>query len=218
MYQNSFACAECGGRVPSPAEQCPRCGAPSIVYPIDAFAAAPTPWCCLTEHDVRLLEQAAAINGGADSPIGRAVAEKIRGSVVELRNEVPPDYVTLNSRVVFRVNGGDPLSRVLVHWDMFFVPGLDLSLATPWGITLLGLKVGHEAAAYWRDGTAERIVVESIPYRPATARRIGKAPSRQALASAEARVARPQRPRPYGVAAASGPRFGVDAGPGPTAA
>jgi hypothetical protein len=117
------------------------------------------PWCCLTEEDVRLLEKAAAIHGGEDSPTGRAVVEKIRGSVVELRDEIPPGYVTLGSRITFSVNDGPSLSRVLVHWDKWPVPGLDLSLATPWGITLLGMRVGSEAAAYWRNGTAERIKV-----------------------------------------------------------
>ena len=116
--------------------------------------------CCLTESDVRLLEEAVAINGGMDTPIGRAVAEKL--SDVELRNAIPDGYVKLNSQVNFRVDGRSPLSRVLVHWDEFCVPGLHLSLHTPWGITLLGMKIGHEAAVYWRDGVAEMIRVESV--------------------------------------------------------
>jgi regulator of nucleoside diphosphate kinase len=213
MYENVSACAECGGPVLPPASACMECGAPLAPGAIGYLAGA-EPWCCLTEQDVRLLEQAAAIHGGPDSAIGRAVAEKIGGAAVELCDAIPPGYVTLNSRVVFRVNGGDPISRVLVHWDMFFVPGLDLSLATPWGITLLGLKVGHEVSAYWRDGTAERIVVEAIPFRPVIARRRA-APVRQSR-DAEAGIVRLGERRSRR-AAAWAPGSGFD-DPGPTAA
>jgi hypothetical protein len=118
--------------------------------------------CCLTEPDVRLLEEAVAINGGMDTPIGRAVAEKL--SHTELLTAIPDEYVTLNSHVIFRVDGRSPFSRVLVHWDKFCVPGLHLSLHTPWGITLLGMKIGQEAAVYWRDGIAEVIKVESVAH------------------------------------------------------
>jgi regulator of nucleoside diphosphate kinase len=211
MSESFAACVECGGPVPPPALACMECGAPTV--PGDLRDDAP--WCCLTERDVRLLEQAAAIHGGADSAIGRAVTAKIGGSGVELRDDVPQGYVTLNSRVVFRVNGGDPISRVLVHWDMFFVPGLDLSLATPWGITLLGLKVGHEAAAYWRDGTAERIVVEAIPFRPLTASRRA-IPVRESR-DAEARIVRLRERRASRSAAAWAPGSDFD-DPGPSAA
>jgi regulator of nucleoside diphosphate kinase len=198
-----------------PALECLECGAPAApVASSDRGGAAP--WCCLTERDVRLLDEAAAMHGGPDSAIGRAVAAKIRASAVELRDDVPADCVTLGSRVIFRVNGGEALSRVLVHWDMFFVPGLDLSLATPWGITLLGLRIGHEAAAYWRDGTAERIVVEAIPFRPLTARRRA-APVKESR-DAEARIVRLRERRAYRSAAAWAPGSGFDDPGPPTAA
>jgi transcription elongation GreA/GreB family factor len=108
-----------------------------------------------------------AINGGIDTPIGRAVADKLGHT--EVRSTIPDDYVTLNSHVIFRVDGRSTFSRVLVHWDKFCVPGLHLSLHTPWGITLLGMKTGHEAAVYWRPGIAEVIKVESVAPRSETA-------------------------------------------------
>jgi regulator of nucleoside diphosphate kinase len=122
----------------------------------------PIAHCCLTEPDVRLLEEAVAINGGIDTPIGQAVAEKLGHT--ELRNTIPDDYVTLNSHVIFRVDGGPPLSRVLVHWDKFCVPRLHLSLHMPRGITLLGMKAGSEAVVYWRNGVTEKIKVESVTH------------------------------------------------------
>jgi transcription elongation GreA/GreB family factor len=97
-----------------------------------------------------------------DSAIRRALSEKIQGSVIELREHIPPGYVKLNSRVTFCVNGAVTLSRVLVHWDAFSVPGLELSLATPWGVALLGARAGHEAPVHWRGGFAETLRVEAV--------------------------------------------------------
>jgi transcription elongation GreA/GreB family factor len=136
---------------------------------------------------VRLLEQAAAIHAGKDSAVGRAVTEKIRSSVLELREDVPAGYVTLGSRVTFRVNDQVTLSRILVHWDEFMVPGLELSLATPWGIALLGMGAGGEAPVYWRDGLAEMIKVEGVeppsePRGAAAQSRTGPAESAPAAA------------------------------------
>jgi hypothetical protein len=94
------------------------------------------------------------------------VTEKIRGSKIELRESIPAGYVTLDSRVTFRVNGRMTLSRVLVHWDNFSVPGVELSLSAPWGIALLGTRAWHEAAVYWREGVAEMIRVERVEAPP----------------------------------------------------
>jgi hypothetical protein len=123
-----------------------------------------TATCCLTEYDAGLLERAVDINGGINTPIGRAVADKL--SHAELRSSIPPDYVELNSHVIFRVNGRSPLSRILVHWDKFLVSGLHLSLHTPWGMTLLGMKAGDEATVYYRGGIAETIRIVSVAHQP----------------------------------------------------
>jgi len=103
-----------------------------------------------------------AINGGIDTPIGRMVAEKLRGAELK-RGDVPDEYVTLNSTVVFRVDGRSPLNRVLVHWNDFVLHGLHLSLHTPWGMTLLGMKAGSEATLSWR-GCVEKIRVEAVTH------------------------------------------------------
>jgi transcription elongation GreA/GreB family factor len=95
------------------------------------------------------------------------VEEKMRHA--ELRSSIPSDYVELNSHVIFRVNGRSPLSRVLVHWDKFLVPGLHLSLHTPWGMTLLGMKTGQEATVHYRGGIAETIKVVSVTHQPSAA-------------------------------------------------
>jgi transcription elongation GreA/GreB family factor len=142
---------------------------------------------------VQLLEQAAAIHAGEDSAVRRAVTEKIRSSVLELREDVPAGYVTLGSRVTFRVNDEVTLSRILVHWDEFMIPGLELSLATPWGIALLGMSAGSEAPVYWRDGLAEMIKVEAVeaPSEPQRPRRATE--RRRAVSGEHARAAAPQR-------------------------
>jgi regulator of nucleoside diphosphate kinase len=122
-------------------------------------------WCCLAGSDLALLEQLAAMHGEG-SAIGRTIEAKLESAVVEFREAVPAGYVTLGSRVMFSVDGGAPIGRILVHWDRFFVPRLDLSLASPWGVALLGLKAGHQARAYRRDGSFERIEAMSVRCQP----------------------------------------------------
>ena len=129
---------------------------------VQAISPASVPRCCLTEQDVHLLEEAARIYGGQDSAVHRALAQKIQSSTLELSEDIPAGYAKLNDRVTFSVNGRVTLSRVLVHWNSFVVPGRDLSLATPWGIALLGTRPGHEAPVYWRGGIAEMIRVEAV--------------------------------------------------------
>ncbi len=127
---------------------------------------ATAPWCCLTDSDVQLLEEAARIHGGRDSAVHRALAHKIQNTVVQLSEDVPAGYVRLNSRVTFRINGLRKLNRVLVHWNSIAVPGRDLSLATPWGIALLGTRPGYEGPVYWRGGSSEVIRVEAVEAGP----------------------------------------------------
>jgi transcription elongation GreA/GreB family factor len=142
---------------------------------------------------VRLLERAAAIHAGDDSAVRRAVTEKIRSSVLELREDIPAGYVTLGSRVTFRVNGEVTLSRILVHWDEFMMPGPELSLATPWGIALLGMSAGSEAPVYRRDGLAEMIRVEAIEASSEPQRPRGATERRRAVSGEHARAAAPGR-------------------------
>jgi hypothetical protein len=132
----------------------------------DQLPAPAQPY-CLTERDVRCLEQAVAINGGKETPIGRAVTEKL--GQMELRASIPHGYVTLGSNVVFRASGRPPINRTLVHWDHFSVPGFHLSLHTPWGVTLLGMKVGHTAPVYGRSGVVEELTVEAVSHPAAPA-------------------------------------------------
>ncbi|MEO9630147.1 MAG: hypothetical protein ABJG14_06895 [Sulfitobacter sp.] len=118
--------------------------------------------CYLTVNDVRLLEEAVAINGGPNTPIGRFVADKLRR--MELCATIPAHCVALNSHVGFSVNRQQSLSRVLVHWKLFTVPRLHLSLHHPWGIALLGLNAGSEAEVYWPSGTVEEVRVQSVAH------------------------------------------------------
>lgn len=163
-----MSCQTCGSSLPPSLIHCPWCAAAGLDGD-DSPGGTPerNSWCCLTGRDLALLEQLAAMHG-EDSAIGRTVTAKLDG-VVELRAAAPAGCVTLSSRVLFRVGGGPAIGRILVHWDRFFVPRLDLSLASPWGVALLGLKVGHEAPAFRKDGKFERLAAVTVRCRPADA-------------------------------------------------
>jgi hypothetical protein len=99
-----------------------------------------------------------------NTPFGRAVVDKL--DKAERRSSIPCNYVKLNSLVTFEVDGRAALSRILVHWDKFRVPRLHLSLHTPWGMTLLGMKAGEEAIVDWGGGVPEKIKIVSVIPQP----------------------------------------------------
>ena len=50
--------------------------------------------------------------------------------------------VSTNAKVTYRIDGGRPTAHVLVHPQDLLWPGAELSVLTPLGIALLGLRVG----------------------------------------------------------------------------
>lgn len=181
-------CVNCGTILQHSNRACMRCETPLPMVAADhtpAIEGTLHSSCCLTPRDVRLLQEAASLHGGLLSPVGRAVAHKLNDAALRIQDEVPDGFVTLNSRVSFCLDDGEILSRVLVHWDRFSVPGLDLSVASAWGIALLGSRIGSEMIAYGESGPV-RIRVKAIPHRPDAI--AGAEPPLHKIATAPAQV------------------------------
>jgi regulator of nucleoside diphosphate kinase len=96
-----------------------------------------------------------------------------------LRDDLPSNVATLNSRVTFSVNGRDPDTRVLSNERMTSPIGLFILITTPRGLALLGLAEGQAFELLGRDGARERIVLGKVHYQPEAARRERERHSRQ---------------------------------------
>ncbi|GEO13688.1 GreA/GreB family elongation factor [Microvirga aerophila] len=91
--------------------------------------------------------------------------EELRRATVCHPSALPEDVVSTNCRVIFRIDD-EPKSRahLLVHPDDLISPGSEISVTTPLGTALLGLRVG-DRMPFVEDGTLHEVVVEGIGLR-----------------------------------------------------
>lgn len=81
--------------------------------------------------------------------------------------EMPPDVVTMNSRVCFSFEGTEqPVTMTLTYPKDMHGGADQLSILTPVGTALLGLKVGDTMRWERPDGGLFDLTVHAIDYQP----------------------------------------------------
>jgi len=96
-------------------------------------------------------------------------AELMRAEVVE-PSQIPPDVVTMNSRVVYRDEESHETREVTLSYpqDASLEQGR-ISVLAPVGAALLGLSVGQEIEWQLPGGKSRRLRVLSVTYQPQAA-------------------------------------------------
>ncbi len=96
-------------------------------------------------------------------------AELLRAEVVE-PTQVPPDVVTMNSRVVYRDEETGETREVTLSYpkDASMEQGR-VSVLAPVGAALLGLSVGQEIEWQLPGGKHKRLSIRSVTYQPQAA-------------------------------------------------
>src|SRR4051812_29263097 len=84
-----------------------------------------------------------------------------RASVVS-DTAVPPDVVRMNSTVLFRTIGGDERSVQLVFPNRADIAAGRVSVLTPVGSALIGLRAGHSITWLTRDGRKQLLTVLAV--------------------------------------------------------
>jgi regulator of nucleoside diphosphate kinase len=127
----------------------------------------PRPAIILTGPDAdRLSGLAEAARASQPAVADMLEAEVARADIVA-PGDVPPDTVTMNSHVTF---GYDHARRS--HWLTLVYPGeadLDqakISVATPVGAALIGLREGQSIAWTTASGVVRRITLNKVAYQP----------------------------------------------------
>ena len=116
----------------------------------------------------RLVERAAALH----HPVSELLEKEVGRAAVYPAKDVPQDVVTMNSRVVFRVDDGADLeSHVLVYPERYTPNGCCVSVTTPLGAALIGLRIGSCFPHRRPDGSLMRVFVHDIAYQPEAAMR-----------------------------------------------
>jgi regulator of nucleoside diphosphate kinase len=119
----------------------------------------------LAENDYNRLLFTAMIRQKANPRASDFLLDELRRAKVCHPSALPEDVVSTNCRVIFRIDD-EPKSRthLLVHPEDVIWPGAEISVTTPLGTALLGLRVG-DGMPFVDDGTVHEVYVEGIGLR-----------------------------------------------------
>lgn len=118
-------------------------------------------------HDYYRLIRAAEIGRQQGKAHAELLFTELRRAVIVHSDDMPEDAVSTNSRVTYRLNDEpETHTRVLVHAGDVTWPSAELSVMTPLGTALLGLRVGDRMPFRTSDGQQHEVLVEDVGFRP----------------------------------------------------
>ncbi|WP_262269297.1 transcription elongation factor [Microvirga yunnanensis] len=97
-------------------------------------------------------------------PLAASLLQELHRATVCPAGELPDDVVTLDTFVTYRMAGEEaPDKRMLIHPDDRMWPPAELSVLTPVGLSLLGLRAGHRIPVIGSNGPPDACVeVEAV--------------------------------------------------------
>lgn len=132
----------------------------------------PRPAIILTSPDADRLSGLAEAARISQPAIAEMLEAEVARADIVASGDVPPDTVTMNSHVTF---GYDHARRS--HWLTLVYPGeadLDqakISVTTPVGAALIGLREGQSIGWTTASGAVRRITLNKVAYQPERAGR-----------------------------------------------
>lgn len=176
MLHSNIDCLFCGARLDGTESLCPTCrkNAPAlrcfrfeVIEGASSSSAQPSEAIeggdiIITTRDHFVLDEIACLRMRSGDAAARILIEKLKCSKIVSPEDVPADVITLGSRVVFSVDGGDAEARVLTHPDAHSVSAWSLPITAPRGAALLGLRAGAVTNAPRLRGGMERIDILSV--------------------------------------------------------
>lgn len=127
--------------------------------------------CILTTKDFTILEVLRDRCVGQEDPFAQLLKRKLDSALVVFRDDVPANVATLSSRVNFRVDGGEPDTRVISDESISAPVGMFLPITNPRGLALLGLVEGQDFRFVDREGAERCVLLEKVLYQPESVRR-----------------------------------------------
>jgi regulator of nucleoside diphosphate kinase len=118
-------------------------------------------------HDYNRLMSVAAMDHNRRKAHRQFLMSELQRASLCHPDALPEDVVSTNAKVTYRLDGGgQPRAHVLVYPEDLRWPGAELSVLTPLGIALLGLRVGDRMPFRTsRDGPVHEVVVEDVRFR-----------------------------------------------------
>lgn len=177
--------------------------------------------CQLTTKDFAIVKSMLDRLAWSGGPLVELLRRKLASAQVVFSNEADADVVTLNSRVVFSVDGGAPHTRVVSQGPIEGMVGLTIPITVPRGLALLGLRKGQSISVDCGRGVTETVRVDDILYQPRAAGADAELPQadvEQPVRRFPVLVFSADRPRPLGVPKKIRQTSGDGDDPGPSAA
>ncbi|MFC0805001.1 nucleoside diphosphate kinase regulator [Ensifer sp. P24N7] len=112
--------------------------------------------------DYSLLSRLAYQALSRDFDIAAELIQKLERPCVLPDDQVPPDVIRIGSVVTCEVEGGIRRTFSLVHPDDVDAEEGRISVLTPVGVALLGLRSGQAVEWFSRDGQRNRLTVARV--------------------------------------------------------
>lgn len=138
--------------------------------------------------------------------------EKLSHAEIFFKDDIPPDVVTLDSRILYKTNQRPTGPHVLVRSSPEKLPEFALSVHTMRGLALLGLAQGETVDCRLEDGSLEVLQVDRLLYQPEANERMSSTPGSTGAIVDDAPQVVTFRPRTKPLA------ISYDDDPGPSAA
>ncbi|WP_243369222.1 GreA/GreB family elongation factor [Microvirga solisilvae] len=118
-------------------------------------------------HDYNRLMSVAALENYRRRPHREFLLSELRRASLCHPDALPEDVVSTSAKVTYRLDGeGHSRAHILVYPEDLHWPGAELSVLTPLGIALLGLRVGDRMPFRTNpNGPVHEVVVEDVRFR-----------------------------------------------------
>jgi regulator of nucleoside diphosphate kinase len=129
------------------------------------------PPCLLTSKDYSILEVMLERCPLTESLLRAMLRSKVDSARVVFRDDIPPNVVTLNSRVRYRVNDAPAQTRLIGQDEVRGPVGSLLPITQPRGLAMLGVAEGESYPVPSAGGDDDILQVLEVVYQPEAAMR-----------------------------------------------
>jgi regulator of nucleoside diphosphate kinase len=128
----------------------------------DTFISSDKPPIVVSDIDHKRLMDLADVAGGRLAAAADTLYAEMERAEVVAASSIPTDVVQMGSIVEFRSDTGEQRRVTLVYPDEADIAASKISILTPIGAALIGLKVGQSIKWAARDGHEHLLTVEQV--------------------------------------------------------
>jgi regulator of nucleoside diphosphate kinase len=161
--------------------------AAEVLMSFTVVRALRSPLVTIVDADFDRLDALALAGERAGNPVARFLAAELERAVIRPADGIGPNIVGMNSRVAFRIGTRRDIEvRTLVYPEEYARRGDRgdcISVMTPLGAALLGLRVGTSVSYEAAKSTMQRVTVVAVLHQPDAVQRASAGDDRDWVAA-----------------------------------